>query len=100
MQTNLSYGRICTVVWVILMLLTIASYLVFEGQLDRLGVSEEAGAITLLVIAFFKVRLVIIHFMEVGHAILPLRAALEAWVALTFAMTVFFYFWSPSSVAT
>lgn len=95
MQINLSYGRICTAVWAVLMLLTLGSYLVFEGQLESFGVSEEAGAIILLAIAFFKVRLVIIHFMEIGHAVLPLRAALEAWVALTFAMTVVLYFWSP-----
>lgn len=90
-----SFIRTCTFVLAVLMVLTIASGLIFEGQLARVGMSQDAIAVTLLAIAFFKVRLVIIHFMEIGHAVIPLRIALEAWVILTFAMILTLYF-SPA----
>lgn len=90
-----SFIRSCTIVWVILMVLTLTSALIFEGGLTRLGLSKDAAAVVLLAIAFFKVRLVIMHFMEVGHAVMGLRIILEAWLLLTLGMILTFYFSPP-----
>jgi Prokaryotic Cytochrome C oxidase subunit IV len=42
----------------------------------------------ILVLAFIKVRIVILDFMEVRHAPIGLRLALEAWVVLVCAMMI------------
>lgn len=90
-----SFVRTCTIVWLVLMALTLASALIFEGGLTQLGFSKDATTVTLLAIAFFKVRLVIVHFMEVGHAVIGLRIILEAWLLLTLCMILTFYFSPP-----
>lgn len=92
-----AFERTCTIVWVVMLVLTVVSGLLSEGIPSSLGLSQSATVITLLGIAFFKVRLVIIHFMEIGHAALPLRLVLEAWIILTFSVLLFLYF-LPSSV--
>lgn len=88
---KMSFVRTCTAVWTLLLVLTIVSGFLADGILSPLGLSQSATAITILVIAFFKVRLVVIHFMEIGHAVLPLKIILEAWIILTFAVLLFLY---------
>lgn len=39
------------------------------------------GAIAILVLAFVKVRLVVLDLMEIRNAPLPLRLLLEGWIA-------------------
>ncbi|RYZ61970.1 MAG: hypothetical protein EOP08_12780, partial [Proteobacteria bacterium] len=46
------------------------------------GRGARAATVTALVVAFFKARLIILDFMEVRHAPLPLRIFCEAWVVL------------------
>ena len=46
----------------------------------------------MLLIAFFKTRLVIIHFMEVNHAPIALRLAGETWGIVFCAALIFFVF--------
>lgn len=54
-------------------------------SLDLATIEQEAVQLTttgLLVLAFFKVRLVIMHFMEVATAPLVLRLIFEAWLLI------------------
>ena len=54
-------------------------------SLDLTTIEQEAVQLTttgLLVLAFFKVRLVIMHFMEVATAPLVLRLIFEAWLLI------------------
>lgn len=39
-------------------------------------------AVLLMTLAFVKVRFVILDFMEVRHALIGLRVALEVWIAM------------------
>jgi len=61
-----------TAIWALLALATVVSW--FMGGDATLNIPA-----VMLLIAFFKTRLVIIHFMEVKHAPLALRLAGEAW---------------------
>ena len=45
-----------------------------------------AGA--LLGLAFIKVRLIVIHYMEAKHARLGIRLAFEGWIVLAAATTI------------
>ncbi|MCW2856610.1 MAG: hypothetical protein JWR52_2225 [Marmoricola sp.] len=58
-----------------------------------LGLEQTAGGaatvgVLLLAIAFTKIRLVGIHFMELGSAPLPLRLLFEGYVLVTFTVLV------------
>jgi hypothetical protein len=68
-----------TAIWIVLMLISIFSWVVGinHGMLFERAFLESAA---ILILAFFKVRLVIIHFMEVGHAPTTLKLSCEAWV--------------------
>lgn len=81
-----------TYVWLFLAALTAASWILGDsydpsnpGQIKYLTVG-------LLALAFFKIRLVVIHFMEIGHAPIPLRLVLEGWILLVFSLMVLLYF--------
>lgn len=77
-----------TFVWILLMCATLASWLIGSNG-DSLGVWSAAA---ILGFSFFKVRLVIQHFMEIKHAPWPLRLICEAWVLVTLsAMLVLYY---------
>lgn len=67
-----------TVVWLALMALTVLSWLV--GHDYHVVGLERIGATTgILIFTFFKIRLVVIHFMEIKHAPLTLRLPFELW---------------------
>ena len=53
--------------------------------------SSSSATITMLLVAFFKVRLVIMYFMEIREAPLPLKLACEGWVAVTCGAVLGFY---------
>ncbi|MFT4919060.1 MAG: hypothetical protein ACI8RU_001678 [Zhongshania aliphaticivorans] len=61
-----------TAIWAVLALATGLSW--YMGGDAALNIPA-----VLLLIAFFKARLVIMHFMEVNHAPLALRLAGEVW---------------------
>jgi hypothetical protein len=65
-----------TVVWVALMLATCTSTL----WLSHDGVSARVGTAAILLIAAFKVRLVMLHFMELRTAPLAWRCVYEGWL--------------------
>ncbi|MEX1667408.1 cytochrome C oxidase subunit IV family protein [Zhongshania guokunii] len=61
-----------TAIWAVLAMATVVSwYLGGDAALNIPAV--------MLLIAFFKTRLVIMHFMELNHAPLALRIVGEAW---------------------
>lgn len=64
--------------WAVLLALTFTSLEAIAGT--GLGSMREWGVGVVLVLAFVKVRIVVMHFMEVGHAPWPFRLALECWI--------------------
>lgn len=76
-------------IWAILVVVTLLSYLSWlnSGWDNR----QSVGSIV-LIIAFFKARIIGLHFMELAAAPWPLRLLFEAWVVL--ACTAFLVlFW-------
>lgn len=71
-----------TLIWCLLILTTILSWEFGHG----LGFSDVRHAsIAIIVLSFIKARFVILDFMEVRHAPLPIRCISEAWVVLVCA---------------
>ena len=68
-----------TGVWGLLIGMTLFSW--YFGT-DHGIASAEAASVVVLLIAFFKVRLVGLYFMELRHAPIPLRALFEGWCAV------------------
>ncbi len=76
-----------TVVWAVLMLATVAS----TWWLSKDVVSPVVGTVAIMVIAGFKVRLVMWHFMELRDAPVAWRCVQGAWVFLVTAMIAGIY---------
>lgn len=76
-----------TTVWMVLVAATVLTAVV---GLEQHGGSTAVGLL-LLAVAFIKIRLVALHFMEVRDAPLPLRVLVEAYVGVTFAALVVIY---------
>jgi hypothetical protein len=76
------------VVWLSLVAATLVSWRFGQGFLIH-GL-REAG-IAILVIAFIKIRYVILDFMEIRRAPLPMRIAAEIWVVAVCTTMVLLY---------
>lgn len=75
-----------TWVWLALLAVTFGSWM-----LGGSGDATFATAASILMLSFFKVRLIVTHFMEVREAPLGLRLACDAWIALTLAALLWTY---------
>jgi hypothetical protein len=71
-----------TAVWLLLAGLTMVSWLL--GNKYSVLEPDQFRYMTaaVVVLAFFKIRLVVMYFMEILHAPLPLRAIFEIWCGL------------------
>ena len=72
-------------VWFLLITATVATAVL---GLEQAAGGAAAVGVLLLGIAFVKMRLVGIHFMELGNAPRPLRLLFEGYVLVTFAALV------------
>jgi len=83
-----------TYVWLALVAATLLSWWAATsngtGSASHISVSVTAGV---LVMSFIKVRLVIMHFMEVRFAPLWLRLNCDAWLIVVLGM-VFGFYWT------
>lgn len=79
-----------TWIWLLLVVLTTMSWEVGDGQ----ALTSATRLVTpiLMLVAFFKVRLVGLHFMELRTAPLPLRLLFEGWVILACGAILVIYF--------
>ena len=70
-------------VWLVLVGLTLASFVLAEGA-DTAGIA----ATSVILIAAFKVRLVFVYFMELEWKPLPWRLLFELWTVASAAIIV------------
>jgi len=83
-----------TLVWLFLMLATCVTTWGLSKDQFNAGVATLA----IILIAAIKIRLVLLHFMELRHAPLPWRLLMEAWVLLVTAAIAGFYLHSVPPV--
>ncbi|WP_190766650.1 cytochrome C oxidase subunit IV family protein [Spongiibacter pelagi] len=83
-------------VWLILMSATAVAWI-----MSTLPSFDEVvgNSSMILLIAFFKVRLVVVHFMEAGHAPAALRWACETVIVLACVLVLTFYHYGDQLVA-
>ena len=80
-----------TWIWLLLVILTCVSW---ETVQEVAWIQERhVGGVLVILIAFFKVRLIVLDFMEVRHAPIALRIAAETWIVLCCAGVVGMFRW-------
>jgi heme/copper-type cytochrome/quinol oxidase subunit 4 len=84
-------GRSASKVWLLLMAATIVTTWV----LTKDGIAVRVATVSIVLIAAIKVRLVLLHFMELRHAPVPLRAIFEAWVVAVSGALIVIYLRTP-----
>jgi len=85
-------------VWLVLMLATGLSWWLGNAHgLGSDGGNIQRASVIVLVVAFFKVRLVIRHFMEVRTAPLPLRLVMDGWIFTVSSLVIGLYLWGGSA---
>ena len=85
--------RKITFVWLVLILATTLSWQLGHGF--GFGDRYTYATVAIVIIAFVKVRLVFLEFMELRHAPLPLRLAFESWAVVAGSAIIACY-WAGS----
>lgn len=84
-----------TLVWLIVSAATALSWWLGTGDSSApMANAQNATALAIIVIAFFKVWLVIRYFMEVRDAPLPLRLITNVWTVVVCAAVMGFFIWA------
>jgi heme/copper-type cytochrome/quinol oxidase subunit 4 len=83
--------RPVSIVWIVLMVLTCAS----TWMLSKDAFSPLVATVGIFLIAAFKVRLVMLHFMELRTAPIPIRAVFEAWILVATGVILGIYLATP-----
>lgn len=86
-------GKPVSLVWLALMLATCVT----TWGLSKDAFAPAVATVATVLIAAFKVRLVLLYFMELRHAPLPWRLLFEAWVLLCAAAIVGVYLATPAA---
>jgi caa(3)-type oxidase subunit IV len=86
MSAQLLKSRI-SVVWLVLIAATLISWRVGTDH----GLQAHLATTIVLLVAFIKVRLVGLYFMELRGAPLPLRAIFEGYCVAVCAMVIVIY---------
>ena len=85
--------RKITFVWLVLILATALSWQLGHGF--GFGDRYTYATVAIVIIAFIKVRLVFLDFMELRHAPLPLRLVFESWT-LVVGGTIIACYWAST----
>lgn len=83
-----------TIIWLVLIVATATSW--WLGTSDTTNNDHHVATITLMLLTFFKARLVLMHFMEVRTAPIILRTFANAWIALTCIAVLIIYMWGAN----
>ena len=83
-----------SLVWLFLMTATCIT----TWGLSKDQFTASVATLAIILIAAIKIRLVLLHFMELRHAPLPWRLLMEAWVLLVTGAIAGFYLHSVPPV--
>ncbi len=82
-----------TAVWMLLIAATGYSFWLSAGDGDRVNAPAEIG---ILLIAFIKVRLIIMHFMEMRKSPALMRWISDAWTTFVCFVLIVLYITAPN----
>lgn len=82
-----------TVVWVVLMTATCASTWMFSKD----AFSPAVAVVGTFLLSALKARFVMLDFMELREAPVPVRVAFESWIAVVTLLILGFWFATPST---
>ncbi len=88
MKTLIAHNRTATLVWAVLSLATVVTWWLGEGGINVV----EIGTVAVILIAAFKIRLVVLYFMELKDAPFPLRQLIEGWI-IFFSGAILIGYW-------
>jgi hypothetical protein len=80
-----------TAIWLVLVVLTGVTWQLADQYATEDHLVYRYITISLFVLAFFKVRLVIMYFMEIATAPLALRVLFETWVVAVCSVVITLY---------
>lgn len=83
------------IAWLVLVAMTVISWYLSIDLSVALDQGHRLTTSLLFLLAFFKVRLVIMHFMEVSTAPQPLRIIFEIWVLAICTLLITMYWLLP-----
>lgn len=84
MTAAISGRRLATAVWATLAAATVATWLLARGG----AVSPVETVSLVMIIAAFKARLIVLHFMGLKHAPRPYRLIFEVWILAVTGFTL------------
>lgn len=87
---SLLHNRV-TYIWLLLAGLTVLTWGLGDNYEPGTPTGHSTLTVALLALAFFKVRLVLMYFMELLDAPWKLRLIFEAWVILVFGIVIAIY---------
>ena len=77
-MTTSSVNRAAVLTWAFLVIASIATGWLIGGQ----SLDAHWAVPLIFLIAVFKARVIVLHYMELKHAPLPWRLAFEGWVVI------------------
>jgi hypothetical protein len=86
--------RRLVILWIVLVALSLFSVSAVQGF--SWFASGRVQAVAVMSLAFIKVRIVVLDFMEVRHAPPALRTVLEVWMAVVWATITWLCVTGPS----
>lgn len=89
-MTSLMQSKV-TVIWIFLAILTIILWFLGDGYNPDTESGARIVTVSLMAIAFFKARMVIMHFMELLEAPWGLRGIFEFWIFVVFFAVIGLY---------
>ncbi|MFC7672567.1 cytochrome C oxidase subunit IV family protein [Mycolicibacterium sp. GCM10028919] len=84
-------SRVITLAWVVLSLITIASWWLAPGHASGVAAASVPITVTVIVLGVVKSRVIMRYFMEVRTAPAWLKVATDAWLAIFWLAVLVIY---------
>ncbi|WP_237568895.1 cytochrome C oxidase subunit IV family protein [Mycolicibacterium lacusdiani] len=84
-------SRVITMVWVVLSVITIASWWLAPGHASGAAAASVPITVTVIVLGVIKSRMILRYFMEIRTAPAWLKLATDAWLAILWLAILVIY---------
>jgi hypothetical protein len=84
-------SRVITMAWVVLSVITIASWWLAPGHASGVAAASVPITVTVIVLGVIKSRMILRYFMEIRTAPAWLKLATDAWLAILWLAILVIY---------